>query len=97
MAYLKTDGISLIMGFSSAEFEGLLKTVLPGMGLNWRKYLRRNIRRRLLHRLDALGLASLEKYREVLHSEEKEFQIFYNLLTVTISRFFPKDGICKRR
>lgn len=88
MAYLKTDGISLIMGFSSAEFEGLLKTVLPGMGLNWRRYLRRNIRRRLLHRLDALGLASLEEYREVLHSEEKEFQIFYNLLTVTISRFF---------
>lgn len=88
MAYLKTDGITLIMGFSSAEFEGFLKTILPDMGLNWRRYRRRNIRRRLLHRLDAIGLASLEEYGEVLQSDEKEFQIFYNLLTVTISRFF---------
>jgi chemotaxis methyl-accepting protein methylase len=76
------------MGIASREFESFLKAFLPGMGLSWRRYCRRNIRRRLLHRLDALGLSSLEGYGEVLRSDEREFQVFYNLLTVTISRFF---------
>ncbi len=76
------------MGISSAEFERFLKAVLPGMGLNWRRYLRRNIRRRLLRRLDILGLISVSQYEDTIRSDQREFQIFYNLLTVTISRFF---------
>lgn len=76
------------MGISSAEFDRFLKVVLPPMGLNWRRYRRRNIRKRVLHRIDSLGLASVSQYMETLRSDEQEFQVFYNLLTVTISRFF---------
>lgn len=76
------------MGISSTEFERFLKAVLPGMGLNWRRYRRRNIRRRLLRRLDTLGLISLSQYEGTIRSDQREFQIFYSLLTITISRFF---------
>lgn len=58
------------------------------MGLNWRRYRRRNIRRRLLHRLDILQTSSVEGYIETLRSDKLEFEQFYDLLTVTISRFF---------
>lgn len=76
------------MGISSIEFESFLKAVLPGMGLSWRRYRRRNIRKRVLHRLVALGLSSVNEYLETLRSDKREYQVFYNLLTVTISRFF---------
>ena len=76
------------MELSSSDFDGFLKVVLPSMGLNWRRYRRKNIRRRILHRLDALGLASVSQYIEILTADGQEFQLFYSLLTVTISRFF---------
>lgn len=76
------------MELSSSDFDRFLKAVLPSMGFNWSRYRRKNIRRRILHRLDALGLASADQYIEILNSDGQEFQLFYSLLTVTISRFF---------
>ncbi len=84
------------MGISSAEFERFLKAVLPGMGLNWRRYLRRNIRRRLLHRLDTLGMISVSQYEDTIQSDQREFQIFYNILTITVSRFFRNRSTYER-
>lgn len=76
------------MDLSSSGFELLLRTLLPPMGFNWRKYCRRSIRRRVLRRLEILGISSVERYIEIVRSDKVESERFYDLLTVTISRFF---------
>jgi chemotaxis protein methyltransferase CheR len=70
------------------EFDQFLKTVLPSMGLDWRRHRRRQVRRRVAERLRELHLRSLEEYHLTLLKNPPEAERFRTLLGVTISRFY---------
>jgi chemotaxis protein methyltransferase CheR len=70
------------------NYRDFLKTTLPHLGLRWRRFRRKSIRRRITARLQELDLKSLSDYRSfLLHSEEEQRNLT-GLLTVTISRFW---------
>ncbi len=72
----------------SDEFRTFLKTVLPGMGFNWRRFERRNIRRKVRLRMEAVGIHEADKYVELVANDPDERAILGTLLRVTITRFF---------
>ena len=72
----------------SDEFRTFLKAVLPGMGFNWRRFERRNIRRKVRLRMEAVGIREADKYGELVASDPDERAILGTLLRVTITRFF---------
>ena len=72
---------------SSTDFRKFLQTVLPAMGYRWRRFDRRNIRRRVSSRMESLRIYELDKYAQVLTSsaaEQAEFdsllRLYYTLL-----------------
>lgn len=70
------------------EFRQFLKAILPGMGFNWRRFERRNIRRKIRLRMEALGIHEGYKYLEVVQSDPEELHNFTSLLRITITRFY---------
>jgi len=70
------------------EYKAFLKTTLPVLGLRWRRFRGKNIRRRIVARMQLLGLSSFDKYRNRLLENPDEQRELTNLLTVTISRFW---------
>ena len=70
------------------EFDQFLKEASSLLGLQWRCFQRRGIRRRIEHRLVELGLASLEEYSQKIKENPQEKNHLSKILTVTISRFF---------
>lgn len=75
------------------DFDLFLKTALESTGLNWRKYHRRNIKRRVVKRMGQRRVAEFHRYLELLQADEAEFQVFYGLLTVTVTRFFRDPDV----
>lgn len=76
------------------EIHKLLRELAPLLGIEWRKYRRRQSRRGLLARLKALELEfDLEHYRQVLvdHPEERE-QLIASM-RVTVSRFYRDPAV----
>lgn len=70
------------------EFQSFLKSTLPVMGYRWRRFNRRNIRRRVRSRMESLGIHEMEKYARLVRDDKAERDIFDSLLRLTISRFF---------
>ena len=70
------------------EYKEFIKTTLPQLGLRWRRFRSKSIRRRIIARLQALGLHSLSEYHSYLLNHEEERQGLTGILTVTISRFW---------
>ena len=66
-----------------------LRWALPRMGLRWPGFrkVRGQVCKRIGRRLDDLGLADLEDYRELLDVEESEWQRLDGFCRITISRF----------
>jgi chemotaxis protein methyltransferase CheR len=69
-------------------YKEFLKTTLPALGLRWRYFRRKAFRRRIIARLQALGLSSLSAYRSSLLECPEEQRYLLDQLTVTISRFW---------
>ena len=69
-------------------FEEFLKEVTPLLGLAWRPFKRRGIRRRVERRLRELGFFSLWDYESRIKDDPEEQKHLSRILTVTISRFF---------
>lgn len=77
----------------SMEFDQFLKEISPPFGLQWRRFQRRGIRRRIEHRLVELGLASLEEYSQRIKEDPQERGHLSKILTVTISRFYRDQEV----
>jgi chemotaxis protein methyltransferase CheR len=70
------------------EYKEFIRTTLPHLGLRWRRFRSKSIRRRVITRLQTLGLHSLSEYHSYLFDNEEERRQLTGLLTVTISRFW---------
>jgi chemotaxis protein methyltransferase CheR len=75
------------------NYKEFLKTTLPLLGLRWRRFRSKSIRRRIIARLRVLGLHSLSEYRSYLLNNEEEMRQLTGLLTVTISRFWRNASL----
>lgn len=70
------------------EYKEFLRTTLPHLGLRWRRFRSKSIRRRIIGRLNELGLHSFSQYQSYILEKEEERKFLTGLLTVTISRFW---------
>jgi chemotaxis protein methyltransferase CheR len=70
------------------EYREFLRGTLPLLGLRWRRFRTKTIRRRIVGRLQDLGLSSLPEYRAYLLAHPAEQRLLGDRLTVTISRFW---------
>ena len=70
------------------DFETFLDEALPPLGLAPAALLRRNIRRRVVRRMESRGVHDFRSYLSLLRGEPGEWEFLRSLLTVTISRFF---------
>lgn len=72
-----------------------LQWALPRLGLRWAGFrkVRRQLCRRLVRRLDALGLPDLAAYRNHLAAHPREWQSVGALMPITISRFYRDRGV----
>jgi chemotaxis protein methyltransferase CheR len=75
------------------EYKEFIKTTLPELGLRWRRFNRKSIRKRVVGRLQELNLHSLSEYRNHVFANEAERLTLTSLLTVTISRFWRNAGL----
>lgn len=69
-------------------FEVFLKDVAPGLGLQWRPFQRRGIKRKIKRRMTQLGFSEFEDYASKVKKDIEEQRYLIKTLTVTISRFF---------
>jgi chemotaxis methyl-accepting protein methylase len=70
------------------EYKEFLKTTLPHLGLRWRRFKGKSIRKRIVGRMQELGLQSWSQYASLLLENDEEQDYLTGLLTVTISRFW---------
>jgi chemotaxis methyl-accepting protein methylase len=77
----------------SMEYRYFLKSTLPHLGLRWRRFRGKGIRRRIVGRLLELSLSSLSEYHTLLLDNEEERRHLTGLLTVTISRFWRNRAL----
>ena len=70
------------------DFETFLAEALPFFGLSPPALRRRNIRRRVMKRMESQGIHDFRAYLSLLRRDLSEREALRPLLTVTISRFF---------
>jgi chemotaxis protein methyltransferase CheR len=75
------------------NYKEFLKTTLPHLGLRWRRFRSKSIRKRIIARLRGLGFHSWSEYRSYLLADEQERRQLTGLLTVTISRFWRNANL----
>lgn len=80
----------------SDEFEAFLSEVLPPLGLSPSAHRRRNIRRRIVRRMESAGIHELSRYGELVQRDPLEREALRSLLGVTISRFFRNAKVFDR-
>jgi chemotaxis methyl-accepting protein methylase len=75
------------------EFDQFLKETSSLLGLQWQRFQRRGIRRKIEHRLVEVGLGSFEEYSQRIKEDPQEKGHLSKILTVTISRFFRDQEV----
>lgn len=73
---------------SSNDFDAFLPEVLPLFGFCPSAYRRRNIRRRVVRRMESAGIHDFPHYRDLVLRDPTEQEVLRSLMVVTISRFF---------
>ncbi len=73
---------------NAEQFREFLRSTLPAMGYRWRRFDRRNLRRKVQRRMEALGLHEARDYARHLQTSREERAHLESLLRVTITRFF---------
>jgi chemotaxis methyl-accepting protein methylase len=74
-------------------FDEFLREAGPLLGLQWRSFQRKGIKRRIEHRIVQIGLSNFELYLFRVRSDPEEFNCLSKILTVTISRFFRDQEV----
>ena len=69
-------------------FEQFIKEVAPLLGLQWRRFKRGGIKRKVERRLTEIGLSNFEDYLLKIRRNPEEQSHLSKILTVTISRFY---------
>jgi chemotaxis methyl-accepting protein methylase len=69
-------------------YREFLRNTLPHLGLRWRRFRGKSIRRRIITRLQWLGFRSFTSYNTYLLDNAEEQKELASLLTVTITRFW---------
>jgi chemotaxis protein methyltransferase CheR len=78
------------------QFDEFLKRTAALFGLQWRRFQRRSIKRRVERRFSDLGLSGFQEYFARVEADPEEQQRLSQMLTVTISRFFRDRGVFER-
>jgi chemotaxis protein methyltransferase CheR len=78
------------------EYKEFLKATLPHLGLRWRRFRRKSIRKRIIDRMQQLNLNTWSEYKSHLLESEGERRLLTNILTVTISRFWRNAPLFER-
>ena len=73
---------------TALSFDGFLQEACPPLDLDWRRYRRRESRRRVRERLRELGLADYAAYLRYLREDPQEADALPNRMRVTVTRFF---------
>jgi chemotaxis methyl-accepting protein methylase len=69
-------------------FDEFLKEVTPLFGLQWRRFQRRGVKRKIERRIIGIGLSNFDEYLLKVQKDSEEQSYLSKTLTVTISRFF---------
>lgn len=69
-------------------FDEFLREVAPLLGLQWRPFKRKGIRRKVERRITLVGASNFEGYLLKIKKDPEEQRLLSQILTVTISRFF---------
>ena len=80
---------------NDTDCTAFLQWALPQLELRWPGFrkVRRQVCKRLKHRMRDLGLDNYSAYRVRLEADPSEWQIFDECCHITISRFFRDRGI----
>ena len=80
---------------TDSECVELLQWALPRLQFRWPGFrkVRRQVRKRIERRLQGLGLAGAEAYRDYLQSHPEEWQVLDTCCRITISRFYRDRGV----
>lgn len=70
------------------QYRAFIKEVLPPLGYQWRRFDRKNTRRKIRRRMEQLGIHEPDEYALRLFEDREEACFFESLLPVTITRFF---------
>jgi chemotaxis methyl-accepting protein methylase len=70
------------------DFDEFLREAARLLGLQWRRFRRRGIKRKVEHRMVEIGLSNFEQYLFSVKNDPSELNHLSKILTVTISRFF---------
>jgi len=70
------------------HFDEFLKEVAPCLGLQWRPFQRRGVKRKVDRRIIELGFSRFDEYLLKVQKDPEEESHLSKTLTVTISRFF---------
>jgi chemotaxis protein methyltransferase CheR len=70
------------------EFDEFLKEIAPLLGLQWRPFKRKGIKRKIERRMTEIGVLNFEEYSVRIREDPGEQRNLSQILTVTISRFF---------
>jgi chemotaxis methyl-accepting protein methylase len=70
------------------EFEQFVKETAPLLDLQWRRFKRGGIKRKVERRITELGLSRFEDYLLRMKNDPDEKSCLSQILTVTITRFF---------
>jgi len=70
------------------HFDQFLKEIAPCLGLQWRPFQRRGVKRKVERRIIELGFSRFDEYLLRVQKDPEEKSHLSKILTVTISRFF---------
>jgi chemotaxis protein methyltransferase CheR len=75
------------------DFEQFIKEAASLIDLQWRRFKRGGIKRKVERRVGELGLATFEDYLSIIKKDSEEKSYFSQILTVTITRFFRDERV----
>ena len=70
------------------DFESFIKEAAPLLDLQWRRFRRGGVKRKVERRITELGLSTFEDYLLKIRKDPEEKSHLSQILTVTITRFF---------
>jgi chemotaxis methyl-accepting protein methylase len=74
-------------------FDEFLKEAAPLFGLQWRRFRRKGIKRKVERRIGEIGASNFQNYLQRVRTDLEEQKHLSRTLTVTISRFFRDQKV----
>jgi chemotaxis protein methyltransferase CheR len=75
------------------EFDEFLREATALLGLQWRPFQRKGIKRKVERRVTDVGLSDFKEYLLKVKQDFEEQRLLSKILTVTISRFFREKKV----